>query len=102
MAMHIVMTSRRSMPSSVQSPYINVAVVQLTQHYTAHGLRPKMISHRARGVLRVIPIGHAPANGKTNKSGRVQLLAQAEALALQLNSARSVAEGELLITGACA
>lgn len=100
--MHIVMTSSAKMPSSVRAPYVNVAVVQLNQHYTARNLRPKMISERAVGVLRVIHLGHYPANGKTERSGYRQALKRAKDLAARLNNVRDVAEGDLLITGACA
>jgi hypothetical protein len=98
MAMHVVMTSSKKMPSSVCSPYRNVAVVQLNQEFTANNWRPKMISARARGVLRVIHLGHYPANGKTDRSGYQQALKRANELALQLNSVRDVAEGDLLIS----
>ena len=102
MAMHVVMTSCAKMPSSVKAAYINVAVVQLNQEYTAKNIRPKMISERACGVLRVIHLGHFPAAGKTEKSGYRQALRRAEELALQLNSVRDVATGDLLINSACA
>jgi hypothetical protein len=102
MAMHVVMTSSAKMPSSVKAAYVNVAVVQLNQQYTANNWRPKMISERARGVLRVIHLGHYPANGKTDRSGYQQAIKRAHDLALQLNSVREVAEGDLLINGACA
>jgi hypothetical protein len=100
--MHIVMTSSAKMPNSVKAAYVNVAVVQINQHYTAQGLRPKMISERARGVLRVIRLGHYPAAGKTERSGYQQALKRADELAFRLNNVRDVAEGALLITGACA
>jgi len=98
MAMHVVMTSSAKMPSSVRAAYVNVAVVQLNQEYTANNWRPKMISERARGVLRVIRLGHYPAAGKTDRSGYQQAMKRANELALQLNSVRDVAEGDLLIS----
>ncbi len=102
MAMHVVMTSSARMPQRCKAPYVNVAVVQLNQEYTANNWRPKMISERARGVLRIIHLGYYSAKGKTMKSGYQQALKRAETLALELNSVGDVAEGELLINGACA
>jgi hypothetical protein len=100
--MYIVMTSAAKMPNSVKASYVNVAVVQLNQHYTAQGLLPKMISERARGVLHVIHFGHYPSAGKTERGGYRQALKHADELAFRLNNVRDIAEGTLLITGACA
>jgi hypothetical protein len=96
--MYIVMTSKAKMPNSVKARYVNVAVVQLNQYYTAHGLRPKMISERAKGVLKVIHLGHYPANGKTMKSGFQQALARANQLAYDANNAKDWATAEQLMT----
>jgi hypothetical protein len=96
------MTSSAKMPNSVRSPYRNVAVVQLNQEYTAKGTIPKMISTRARGVLRVLPMGRFPANGKTMKSGYQQALAAARQRAYDLCNIGDVADGELLINATCA
>jgi hypothetical protein len=96
--MHIVMTSSAKMPNSVKAPYRNVAVVKLNQHYTAHGLRPKMISERAVGVLAVRHLGRFPANGKTLRSGYQVALARAEQIAFEANNAKDWATAEQLMT----
>ena len=102
MSMCIVMTSSAKMPQSCKAAYRRVAVVQLNQHYTACGLRPKMISERVIGVLRVIDLGHYPANGKTERSGLQQALKRAHEIAFQMNNHREIAAGELLINSVCA
>lgn len=102
MSMCIVMTSSAKMPSSVRARYVNVAVVQLNQYYTAHGLRPKMISERAIGVLRVVHLGHYPANGTTERSGYQKAMKRAHEMARAMNGNREIAAGELLVTAACA
>ena len=98
MAMHVVMTSSAQMPSSVRSPYVWVAVVQLSQEYTAQNKRPKMISLRARGVLALNVLGKYPANGKTMRSGYQQALAEAQRMADAANAAGDTATAELLIS----
>ena len=101
MSMHIVMTSSAKMPSIVRARYRNVAIVQLNQEYTAKNLRPKMISDRAVGVLRVHHLGHFHV-GKTERGAYQQALARATETAMRMNAAGDVAEGLLLVTGACA
>jgi hypothetical protein len=97
MAMHIVMTASAKMPSSCKGRYGKVAVVQLTQEYTAQGKRPKMISDRARGVLRIV-WQSAPQNmGRTPKCGFQRALAEAQRYAEELNNVRDVADAATLI-----
>ncbi len=45
----IVMTASAKMPGSVKAPYKRVAVVEVEA-----GAAPKMISERARGVVRIV------------------------------------------------
>ena len=87
--MWIVMTSAAHMPSSCSGQYKNVALVQLNQHYTARNMVPKMISERARGVLRVRHYGHHNV-GKTARSAFYRVLAEAERHAAELNNAAPV------------
>jgi hypothetical protein len=86
--MYVVMTSTAKMPASVRAPYRRVAVVQLTPDYAAANRLPKMISERARGVVRVIDFGKFPAAGSTPRSGLVSALQRAEEMARGLNAGR--------------
>jgi hypothetical protein len=47
----IVMTASAKMPSSVRAPYMKVAVVEVEK-----GVIPKMISERAKGVVRIVSL----------------------------------------------
>jgi len=82
---YIVMTSSAKMPRTVKAPYRRVAVVGLTAEYALNGWKPKMISTRARGVERIIELGHYPTNGSSMKSGLQQALQRAADLADKLN-----------------
>jgi len=96
--MYIVMESSAHMPASCKAPYRRIAVVQLNQDYTAHDRLPKMISERARGILRIVrdyPI--VPAAGKTERSGLVQTRKAARELADRLNNAGDQATVQDLI-----
>ena len=90
MGMHVVMTSSAQMPSKVRAPYRNVAVVQLTQEFTSHNWRPKMISTRAKGVLRLYHLGHHFV-GKTEKCAYRKALARADDMAYRMNNVRDMA-----------
>lgn len=96
--MYIVMESSAKMPSSCNYPYAKIAVVQLTQEYTAKNMRPAMISERARGVLRVVRVfAPVPANGKTEKSGYWQTIKSARQMAHDLNNVADMATAEQII-----
>jgi len=95
--MHIVMTSSAKMPASCKGRYGNVAVVQLTQEYTAKNARPVMISDRAKGVLRVVWRSGPRNVGLTERCGFQRALAEAERYAEMLNNARDMAEARTLI-----
>lgn len=95
--MWIVMTSAAKMPSSCWGRYRNVALVKLSQEYTSHGYRPKMISECAEGVVYVQHMGHHSV-GKTARSAYARALADAERLAFTYNNSHLVAHGDLLIT----
>lgn len=87
--MWVVMTSSARMPSSCMGIYRNVALVKLTQEYTALGLRPKLISERARGVLAVDHRG-AHFVGTTERCAFARALAEAVAEARNRNNAPTV------------
>tara|TARA_R100001530_G_scaffold103934_2_gene72347 strand:+ start:77 stop:394 length:318 start_codon:yes stop_codon:yes gene_type:complete len=81
---HIVMTSSARMPSSCWGQYANVAVVEVE---VKDGIpaRPKMISDRARGVVR---IAHhfGPQNvGKTSRCAFRVAMKEAEEMAVDMN-----------------
>ena len=97
MAMHIVMTSSAK-PKKGSGRYANVAVVQLTQEYTAQGKRPKFIGERAKGVLRVVWHSGRCHVGKTDKCEYRRVLERAERYAFDLNNLRCVADARTLIT----
>jgi hypothetical protein len=94
--MWIVMTSAAHMPQSCSGVYRNVALVQLNQRYTARGLKPKMISERAKGVLRVRHLGHHNV-GKTSRCAYQRALKRAHEMALEWNSGPTVVP-ELIVT----
>lgn len=83
--MWIVLTSSAKMPTSVRSPYRNVALVKLTPEYAAGGLIPRMLSARARGVAAIEHLGHHFV-GKTDKAAYQSTLAWAKAKAAERNA----------------
>jgi hypothetical protein len=77
----VVMTSNAKMPTSVRSRYINVAVCEVER-----GVYPKMISERARGMVRIVK-QWAPAHvGTTERSASAHAIAEANKLCAELNS----------------
>src|SRR5262249_35939121 len=83
--MWVVMTASARMPSACRGKYRRVAIVQLNQEYTAHGWQPKMISDRARGVLRVVDYGHHSV-GKTRRCAYAKALEEAQGRGRVLHS----------------
>lgn len=101
MAMHIVMTASAKPVSKNGMSFGNykrVAVVQLTQEYTAQGKRPAMISDRAKGILKIVWKRDRVHVGKTDKCEFSRVLADAKAYAKQLNDVRDIADTRTLIT----
>jgi hypothetical protein len=96
--MWVVMTSSAQMPSKCWGQYRRVALVQLTQEYTAKDWRPKMISDRARGVVRLIDYGHHNV-GMTERCAYRRTLAQAEARARELNTVPEITPDMLISYG---
>ena len=95
--MWIVMTSAAHMPASCRGPYRNVALVQLDQEFTSHDRRPKMISTRARGVLRLVHMGHH-FHGTSTRCAAFKAIALAMARAYELNNTAPDAAGDLLMS----
>lgn len=96
--MYIVMEASAHMPSSCKAWYRKIAVVQLTQEYTAQNKKPRQISDRDRGIVRVVRIfPPVPAAGRTEHSGLVQTRKAAKELAYQLNNVRDAATAEQII-----
>jgi hypothetical protein len=96
--MWIVMTSSAAMPSSCKGTYRNVALVQLTQEYAANGWEPKMISSRARGVLRIGQIWTRLSVGKSLRAAYNARLDWAEKEAVKLNNSHPDALAEHMLT----
>jgi hypothetical protein len=81
----IVMSSGKKMPSRVQAPYRNIALVEITDEYANEGKLPKMISTHARGVKSIRHLGHYHV-GRTPRGAFQKAFAAAEAEAAALNS----------------
>lgn len=95
--MWIVMSSSAHMPASCRGSYRNVALVQLNQEFTSHDRTPKMISARARGVLRLVHMGHH-FDGTTDRCAFARTEAEAQRRAFALNNAAPDAAGDLLMS----
>lgn len=82
----IVMTSSAKMPQSCWGTYRNVAVLEVEA-----GASPKMISKRARGVVRIIR-HYGPQNvGSTERCAYERTLLDAHALVERYYNARRLA-----------
>jgi hypothetical protein len=77
----IVMTSSAHMPNSCWGRYRNVALVLLRDG----GLPPKIITDRAKGVAKLIHLGHHHV-GKTSRCAYARALTEAETRAAALNA----------------
>jgi hypothetical protein len=73
------------MPSRVQAPYRNIALVEITDEYASANLVPKMISTHARGVKSIRHLGHYHV-GRTPRGAFQKAFAAAEAEAAALNN----------------
>lgn len=87
MTRYIVMTACAKMPSSCKGTYRRVAVVETD---LPGDEIPKMISDRARGVVRIVETWEARNVGKTRRGAYQKALAAAYGLAVSLeNKART-------------
>lgn len=78
---YIVMTAAAYMPSSCWGRYGRVAVLEVEA-----GTKPRMISERARGVIRVVATWERQHVGKTERCAFMRSKAEAEALAAKMNA----------------
>lgn len=79
----VVKVSAACMPSSCWGRYVRVAVLEVEA-----GARPRMISERARGVVRIVRVWSPCHVGKTRRSASAVAIREAEELAQELNNAR--------------
>lgn len=77
----IVMTASARMPSFCWGQYRRVAVVEVTQ-----GSAPRMISSRARGVIRIVKTWEKCNVGTTAVCAYERARAEAKDLAMRLNA----------------
>lgn len=94
--MYVVMTSAANIPSSCWGRYRRVAVVDVLYYDWNRGIKPAMISERAKGVYRLIDLGNHSV-GKTDRCAYKRALARAEAMARELNAAGDPATVENII-----
>lgn len=94
--MWIVLTASAAMPARCWGTYRRVAIARVSYYDYNRGWKPAMISARARGVLRLIDMGHHNV-GKTKRCAYAQALAAAEARCRELNNARDMATVEQII-----
>ena len=83
MSYFIVMSSMAKMPRKCGSDYERVAVVEVI----APGTRPRMISARARGVVRIVKAWPPAYRGTTAKCAYARVRQEAEAMALKIDNA---------------
>jgi hypothetical protein len=76
---YIVMSSAAKMPGSCKGVYKRVAVMEVEP-----GAEPKMISERAKGVIRVVQTWENLNVGKTDKCAYSRALRVAEMMAKRL------------------
>jgi hypothetical protein len=81
---YIVQTASANMPSSCRGKYIRVAVLEVP----AGTIQASMISERSRDVIRVVHTWERCNVGSTSRSASQRAIAEAKALASELNSAR--------------
>lgn len=82
MTHYIVMTSSAHMPSSCMGRYKNVAIVEVENENTV----PKMISERARGVVRIVRHYGPQSVGKTARCAFERALREARSECDHLNA----------------
>ena len=60
------------------------------------GLRPSMLSERAKGVLRLVHLGHHSV-GRTERCASARTIAEANRRAYELNNTPTVEAGDALL-----
>lgn len=80
----IVITSAARMPCTCWGRYRNVALCEVEK-----GKRPKMISERARGMVRIIDYRGKLNDGTTERCATARAIAELQAEADRLNADRA-------------
>ena len=91
----IVMTAAAKMPSSVRARYRKVAVCEVE-----HGVKPKMISERAKGTVRIVSLAdklHAGQGGPRTAYALAKV--DAERLCAGLNLEAAMKRGASITVG---
>ena len=89
---HVVLTAAAQMPGSCWGVYRRVAVAEVEIDAEGEPVSPKMISKRARGLVRLVEVWEALNVGKVHRRGGegrcayTRALAEAETLAGELNA----------------
>ena len=81
MSKFIIKTSAAAMPESCWGRYRRVAVLEVEDGAPT----PKMISTRARGVVRIVRVWEDRHVGKTSRCAYDRALAEAEEMVARLN-----------------
>lgn len=85
MTKHIVKTATACMPNSCWGRYGKVAVLEVEVDSDGKPASPKMISDRARGVVKVVEVWDRLNMGTTARCAYRVALAEAEVMAAELN-----------------
>ena len=76
----IVKVSFAKMPATCWGRYQHIAVMEVEK-----GTQPKMISEKAKGVIRIVKVWRNQFLGKTSNCAARLVLKEANALAIKLN-----------------
>jgi hypothetical protein len=87
MTEYIVKTASARMPSSCWGRYGKIAVLEVEEDRDLD--EPRIISERARGVVRVVEVWDRLHVGKTARCAFARALREAEALADKLNGSEA-------------
>lgn len=87
MSLFVVMTSSARMPAKCKGRYRNVAVVEIEGPEL-----PKMISGKAKGVVRIVKHYGPQYEGRTCRCALDRTLLEANRLAAQLNGISEIAQ----------
>jgi len=82
-----VLDKSAHMPSSCWGRYRRVGVVEVDPSIIPDDVLPPMLSTRAKGVIRIVETWERLNHGKTERCAYRVALAEAEALAADLNAA---------------
>jgi len=77
----VVLTAMAKMPQSCWGNYGRIAVCEMKK-----GVRPKMISERAIGMVRIVETWERLNIGKTSKCAFQKAMKQAKEMTLKLNA----------------